>query len=559
MHRFNSLWKNIATAFLMISLGWASSATANDLTIGNASGAPGSAVEVLLQLNDGADVAGIQARIAYDSRLTFVGITKSDLTSDLMVDWHDANSVVSLLLWTDPVEEVGVASGDVAILTFIIPSDATNGESFTLAFTGIDGGGDPLAAIPAASTSNAGESAPYPESLITNTFNGEVATIACTQYNCLIDQLFLDLFWREVTSVVREIGSNLLCEGSITMPGLAHAILEIDEFENYLGFINRAYFGLFNNNYTTNYETPDYRVPDLAGVTNWLEDMLTLGDVSEAQLDVVQGFTQSPEWQLRVGNLTNEEYVEFLYQNILGRPSDPSGKQGYLDNLNNGTVTSDSLALTFLLSDEAVNKYQNQTAVAMGYLGLQNREIQRAEFIGLMRRLDQGVIDAEDVMWIFLIGMPEFETRLLANGCPLPHSAVAAVSFDESASHATEDSGWANIAVSLSHLPLSTVTVDYTVTGGNASGGGIDYTLSAGTLTFNVGQPIQQHIPIQLTNDGIGEPPEAVYITLSNPSLNSLVWPLHNHAFTIYNDDAIEKIKTRTRHTLWQLYTHIDR
>jgi len=42
----------------------------------------------------------------------------------------------------------------------------------------------------------------------------------------------------------------------------------------------------------------------------------------------------------------------------------------------------------------------------------------------------------------------------------------------------------ANLAVALSTVSGKTVTVDYTVGGGTATGGGVDYTLANGTLTL---------------------------------------------------------------------------
>jgi hypothetical protein len=42
--------------------------------------------------------------------------------------------------------------------------------------------------------------------------------------------------------------------------------------------------------------------------------------------------------------------------------------------------------------------------------------------------------------------------------------------------------------------------VDYAVSGGTATGGGVDYTLASGTLTFNPGVTTQ-NISVAIVND----------------------------------------------------------
>lgn len=373
-------------------------------------------------------------------------------------------------------------------------------------------------------------------------------------YGCFVDRQYADLLEREPASGERQAQLDALCTGSLTMPGLAQNLLNSSEFSDTVGFIYRCYFGLFNDNFAASFERLDYRVPDLGGVAYWLGLLRSYDNLRDGQLSVVAGFTNSIEWQQRVGNLSNEEFVEFLYRSILGRPSEPAGKQAYLDNLNSGAVTSDSLALDFLLSGEAVTKYHNQTVIAAGYLGLLKEELARSQFVDLLRRMASGALDTTDVLWIFMFGSPDYQDRLADRRCELPLSKLSAVSFDQARSSASESSGLAQLAVSISHPPLSTVTVDYAVTGGNARGGGVDYTLSSGTLTFNVGQPLPQSIPLSLIDDSIGEPLETVIVTLANPSANALIWPLTQHVFTINNDDAIEQMHTAVRGALWQLY-----
>src|SRR5206468_3390973 len=61
------------------------------------------------------------------------------------------------------------------------------------------------------------------------------------------------------------------------------------------------------------------------------------------------------------------------------------------------------------------------------------------------------------------------------------------VSFSASSSSGVESVTPANLAVALSTASGKTVTINYAVTGGTATGGGVDYTLANGTLTFAPG------------------------------------------------------------------------
>jgi len=106
-----------------------------------------------------------------------------------------------------------------------------------------------------------------------------------------------------------------------------------------------------------------------------------------------------------------------------------------------------------------------------------------------------------------------------------------AVGFAETAGNAQEDSGSADVVMSLSWASEQTVTVDYAVTGGTAEGNGVDYTLADGSLAFAPGETTQT-ITIELVDDEIEEwPDETVELTLSNQTNAKL--GIAQHTFTI--------------------------
>ncbi|MHC4498409.1 MAG: Calx-beta domain-containing protein, partial [Planctomycetota bacterium] len=109
------------------------------------------------------------------------------------------------------------------------------------------------------------------------------------------------------------------------------------------------------------------------------------------------------------------------------------------------------------------------------------------------------------------------------------------VAFDAATSSGSEGTTPAYIAVSLSHTSDLTMTVDYAVTGGDATGGGVDYTLANGTLTFDP-YVTAQNISLDIVDDNDLEGNETVVLTLSNPTNGSL-GSITEHTFTIVDNE----------------------
>ncbi|OWV45103.1 hypothetical protein CDZ97_06010 [Mameliella alba] len=78
------------------------------------------------------------------------------------------------------------------------------------------------------------------------------------------------------------------------------------------------------------YQATLARAPDANGYAYWTEQLANGANY----FNVIAGFVQSPEFQATYGNLTDEAFVEMLYQNVLNRASDAAGKavwMGYLE------------------------------------------------------------------------------------------------------------------------------------------------------------------------------------------------------------------------------------
>ena len=90
------------------------------------------------------------------------------------------------------------------------------------------------------------------------------------------------------------------------------------------------------------------RVSDDGGLNDWVTALnngtITLGDV-------VYGFVFSKELEPMISSFSNEEFITFLYENVLDRNADPDGYAGWLVNMSAG-MTKEEVLLHFIDSTE---------------------------------------------------------------------------------------------------------------------------------------------------------------------------------------------------------------
>ncbi|MHC4498138.1 MAG: lamin tail domain-containing protein [Planctomycetota bacterium] len=106
------------------------------------------------------------------------------------------------------------------------------------------------------------------------------------------------------------------------------------------------------------------------------------------------------------------------------------------------------------------------------------------------------------------------------------------VSFETASSGDFETVSPVILRVVLYEPPMGeTVTVEYAVTGGTADGNGVDYTLDAGMLSLDVGDP-NRTIEVNIVDDGNDEEDETVEVTLFN-AVNADLGANVQHTYTI--------------------------
>ena len=159
------------------------------------------------------------------------------------------------------------------------------------------------------------------------------------------------------------------------------------------------------------------RTPDKAGYEDWTG---RLSETRQSLTEVAQGFVGSPEFQATYGALSNDGFVELLYQNVLGRASDPGGKANWLARLALGDTRAD-IVLGFSESPEFrtstasdASAFATRTDPAVWsdevyrvYRATLDRDPDGAGFLDWTGRLADG--RALDSVVAGFVGSPEFQ------------------------------------------------------------------------------------------------------------------------------------------------------
>lgn len=96
------------------------------------------------------------------------------------------------------------------------------------------------------------------------------------------------------------------------------------------------------------------REPDIDGVKYWIQQTAFLG---ASQDDLAYGFGQSAEFLARYGQLSNEDFLGILYDNMLGREPDAEGFDYWLGQMNDGTLNQSSVVRWIVANDEFIDRF----------------------------------------------------------------------------------------------------------------------------------------------------------------------------------------------------------
>jgi Domain of unknown function (DUF4214) len=91
------------------------------------------------------------------------------------------------------------------------------------------------------------------------------------------------------------------------------------------------------------------RTPDQNGLKSWTTALI---NYVSTLTEVAQGFTESPEFTGKYGNLDDRGYITQLYRNVLDRDPDAGGLAAWKDGLDSGGLTRADVVLGFSESPE---------------------------------------------------------------------------------------------------------------------------------------------------------------------------------------------------------------
>lgn len=186
-------------------------------------------------------------------------------------------------------------------------------------------------------------------------------------------------------------------QGGASRASVIDAFSRSSEFQTATAPVVRLYFAYFQ------------RVPDTAGLLFWLDRFragASLDEISDA-------FAQSDEFAGTYGSVGDSTFVELVYQNVLGRPADPAGRDFWVDRLGDG-LPRGAVMTSFSESDEYRDRSFADIYVTLMYVGMLRRSPDPSGFAfwrsavgggGSGLPLIQGFLDS-----------PEYRDRFLPRG-----------------------------------------------------------------------------------------------------------------------------------------------
>lgn len=186
-------------------------------------------------------------------------------------------------------------------------------------------------------------------------------------WSALVRRLHLDLLGRSATAPEMAQWVEPLRSGEVTPADLVVALRGSDDHTGNVDPIVRLYRAYL------------LRVPDPGGLGYWIKVRRggrTLSKISDS-------FAASSEFTRRYGALSNRQFVELIYENVLGRPGDSAGIAFWTGRLDRKLVGRGSVMLSFSESSEYRRKQVGAVDASVLYLLLAGRTPSAAVFADL--------------------------------------------------------------------------------------------------------------------------------------------------------------------------------
>jgi Subtilase family/Domain of unknown function (DUF4214)/Divergent InlB B-repeat domain len=174
-------------------------------------------------------------------------------------------------------------------------------------------------------------------------------------------QQFRDFLKREGDTGGISFWNSEISAGRETRASMAQVFLASPEYANTVAPMTRLYFGSF------------VRIPDFDGLAFWTNEFASGRRSLET---IAEEFARAPEFVALYGQLANQEFIERIYQNILGRGTntDVQGAAFWRGELDSARRSRGQVLLAFTESGE----YRSVRARDIEVVSLYNAMLQRA-------------------------------------------------------------------------------------------------------------------------------------------------------------------------------------
>lgn len=156
---------------------------------------------------------------------------------------------------------------------------------------------------------------------------------------------------RDFTGVRGSVASRApsvaaLTAGTTTAEAYIESLLALPAHQSVVPPTARLYWAFFN------------RIPDGGGLRHWSD--LRRSGVSLIRISA--SFAGSSEFKRKYGSLSNTQFVDLVYRNVLGRPGDAGGRSYWITKLNRGTSRG-QVMVNFSESGEYVRRMARPVSV----------------------------------------------------------------------------------------------------------------------------------------------------------------------------------------------------
>ena len=205
-----------------------------------------------------------------------------------------------------------------------------------------------------------------------------------SSWSQLVDQVYRQLIGRPPTAAERTQWLGPLQNGTKSPGDLVATLRQSAHHKNVVDQVTRLYRAYY------------LRIPDKGGLEYWITQRLG----GRSLLSISAFFARSSEFVELYGDKTDQQFVELIYQNILGRPGEPSGVTYWTNEITSGRRGRGEVMIGFSEAAEYRTAQASEVTVSVLYILWLDRAPTTNEFTTGVAALDggQSVADYADTL-----------------------------------------------------------------------------------------------------------------------------------------------------------------